>query len=217
MTVTLSYWSKGEAMSSLAVSSQACHQAPSKGAGEIVGNLSSGVLMPVLQCGQHSAFSRSRQFSAHVSSRLMLLNFICTGLCYWVQCPCESPRAWPGQALCKDAFCVSSPSHGAPLSCLDPRLQPSPSYCVVLKQVTSLYLSRSNPGNNTSQIRRVFFKPFELLRMDCTMEMHPRCGLGTGAATMWLGNLRWCFITLCLDWMQGCTKRWESPLHPTPP
>ena len=35
---------------------------------ETVGNLSSGVLMPVLQCGQHSAFSRRRQFSAHVSS-----------------------------------------------------------------------------------------------------------------------------------------------------
>ena len=35
---------------------------------EIVGNPSSSILMPVLQCGQHSAFSRRRQFSAHVSS-----------------------------------------------------------------------------------------------------------------------------------------------------
>ena len=52
-------------MSSLAVSPQACHPVRAE---ETVGNLSSGVLMPVLQCGQHSAFSRRRQFSAHVSS-----------------------------------------------------------------------------------------------------------------------------------------------------
>lgn len=111
--------------------------------------------------------------------RLTLLNFICTGLCYCIQCPRETPQGLASAGSVQDAFYVSSPSQGAPLSRLGPRLSPAPSYCVVLKQVTSPYLSRSNPDNNTSQTNKGFsLSP--LSSLDGPHHGNAQRGLGMG-------------------------------------